>query len=83
MPFLRKETNTKKQRCILCFGSSKQNTHVCIYIQEGDNGVSLNYNRHWTKTRISATFSEIVSFTLLCIVYDSSFLVIVITFPVF
>ena len=65
------------------FGSSKQNTHVCIYTQEGGNGVSLNYNRHWTETRISAIFSAIVSFTQLCIMYDSLFLVIFITFPVF
>ena len=61
----------------------KQNTHVYIYIQEGDNGVSLNYNRHWTETRISAIFRAIVSFTWLCIIYDSLFLVIFITFPVF
>ena len=32
------------------FGSSKQNTHVCIYIQEGDNGVPLNYYRFHQQT---------------------------------
>ena len=68
-----------EKRCILT-----QNKHVCIYIQEGDNGVSINHNRHWTETRTSAIFRDIVLFTWLCIVYDSSlFLVIFITFPVF
>ena len=32
------------------FGSSKQNTHICIYIQESDNGVPLNYYRFREQT---------------------------------
>ena len=54
-----------------------------IHVQEGDNGVSFNYNRHWTETRISAIFRAIVSFTWLRIAYGSLFLVIFITFRVF
>ena len=32
------------------FGSLKQNTHVCIYMQEGDNRVPLNYYRFRQQT---------------------------------
>ena len=51
-----------------------------IHGYAGDNGVSLNYNHHWTETRISAIFSAIVSFAWLCIAYDSLFLVLFTTF---
>ena len=51
-----------------------------IHMYTGDNGVSLNYNHHWTEIRISTIFSAIVSFACLCKVYNSLFPVIFTTF---